>query len=747
MRLDTYKFKIRRDRNNGVGYDITEVYPHFKSLKKKWALENGQRFFREALDGKLVLYGQNFELIYNASFETKFTLIIERKNKEGKMEEFFRGTFSKTDCKFNVSDRSCEPTISPIDSYTKIMENYESTYDLLKVPPAITSVNLYKRPCIQVYITGGSTISNFVGGTYWEQDTNFVVDSVLDLRDKYFFTYKASITELKVTGAASGISGTYTGAFKEGDTGKFVNESGHYIQYRKDGNFGYYFLCKPDGTDLYKSEAVIEYRGSEMAALFGHSSYYYIGDTFRFSAVPGFTGGVILPSMVMAKHAYQRLLCDVDSITDSDGVKTTYDIPLDDIVPNNSNYRKVIGLADANSIILSTSKTVAEPTRYGINDEGQYFTSAFIPGSTGLGRPLPLCRSTWSNASIWYIYASNYEALETKARKEYKLKDAYKLSDVIKALLSKIAPDIKHEATEEYSKFLYGANNPIVLDSFTLFMAPKSNVLKGEYDQAAQKAEVTFKDIMDMLQKCFRCYWHIEDNKLKIEHVSWYNNGRAYSGQPYIQYDLTQITDPRNNKPIGYKQMSLEFDKTELASRYEFGWMDTVTDAFKGTNVDVKSEYIDKSLKEDVTIQNFTTDIDYMLLSPSDFSMDGFALIAAKLTDGAYKVPFVELDLISSEDNKSYTLNLQNGHLSWFYLLQFYMFDMPARILGYEELEALIVRDVKACIEQQVRFPVVEDIFPDLYSLLKTELFEGYITELSMDLISKQADATVNSKP
>lgn len=742
MRVSKYVFKIKRTK--ATGYDITEVYPHFKNLKKKWSFESGQKFFREKLEGQITFFDENFDLIYNASYETKFTFIIEREVSPGVMETYYVGTFSKTDCKFDVSSKKCEPTISPYDDYTNIMNNYENTYDLLKLPPAITPVYLYKRPCIQVYLTGSSTITNFVGGTYWEQDTNFDVDSVLDLRDKYYFTSYGSVTEF-VLKTGTEVDGTYTKVCLQDKIEKITNENGYYLLYKAEGSYGYYYLYNPSGTALYKSEAVIEIVDGGYRFLFDNTSTYFIGNEFAFNALPPLASKTIRPSFVMARHIYQRLLCDVDSVTDEEGEKSTYDVPAEDIVANNSNYNKVIGLKSSNAI-LSTSKTVSEPTRYGINDTGGYFTSAFISSSTGLDRPLPLCRSAWNNVSIWYVYSQGYSVIDEKARKKYKLKDAYKLSDVIKAFLSKIAPGISHEATTEYSQFLYSSANPITSDTFTLFMTQKSNVIKGEYDQAAQKAEISFKDIMDMLAQCFRCYWHIEDGKFKIEHVSWYNNGRSYTGTPSVQYDLKVMTDPRNLKHLGYKQTSVEFDKSELSSRYEFGWMDDVTDAFSGTSIDVKSEYIDKSLTEDVTVQNFTTDVDYMLISPDSVSMDGFALMAAKKVGSTYELPFVKFEMQSAESHAFYTLNLQNGYLSWFYLVRFYMHDMSAANIEYEELLSLVVKQVKACVSYNLRFSILNTT-PDLYSLINMDLGKGYIYEISVDLISKQADVVIYSRP
>ena len=117
-----------------------------------------------------------------------------------------------------------------------------------------------------------------------------------------------------------------------------------------------------------------------------------------------------------------------------------------------------------------------------------------------------------------------WNAIETSARKIYTLKVAYAISAVIKTLLAEIDPSIQHEATSEYSNFLYGSTS-INNVGFRLFITSKSNILKGEYDQAAQKAEITLKDLMEMLANCYQCYWYIDDNnRFIIEHIYYFNN-------------------------------------------------------------------------------------------------------------------------------------------------------------------------------------------------------------------------------
>ena len=72
---------------------------------------------------------------------------------------------------------------------------------------------------------------------------------------------------------------------------------------------------------------------------------------------------------------------------------------------------------------------------------------------------------------------------------------------------------------------------------------------------------------MKMLRDCFRCYWYIEDNKLKIEHISFFMNGGSYNYSAQTQLDFTKLKDQFNKKLTAYFQSEIEFDKSELNQR------------------------------------------------------------------------------------------------------------------------------------------------------------------------------------
>lgn len=761
-------------KNTNFIYSLNTVNPHYKDLSKKYAKESGQEFFRISLDGKINLFGQDYELVANSNLEDQLIFIIDKYNRTSKKwVEYYKGEFNKTDCKLNYDKKACELKTTAIDSYNEVMNRYENTYDLIKLAPAITHINLHKRSLMQVYVRGANSISNFFGGIYWEDDVNEAIDNHDDLIRKYYFSYIKAGNEFYVKNAGiADVNGVYAGT-----NGYWSQWSGYTCKAVKVISKGtttvggtiptVYDIASNDSReaknhnissssaiglyeydeDLYKiqiihnSDSSILYESSMLLYLSQGSDNIYINRNIDMVNANDSADKFSIESPFVY-HIYQRLLCDVDTVEDSEGVKNTYDLPYDDFVTNNRNYKRCIGLTGG--LFFCTSRAVDTPTKYGINDYKQYFTNEFIPATTGIGRALPISRNSWANASLWYVYENYYEFFEERLRKQYTLKDSYFIADVIKVLLNKIDPTLKHEATAEYSHFLYDENVPINMQRFYVFITQKTNILKGDYDQPAQKAEISFEDVMKMLRDCFRCYWYIEDNKFKIEHISFFMNGGSYSYNTSTQLDFTKLTDSFNKKLLSYFQSEVEYDKSELNQRYEFGWMDDVTELFGGVTIDVKSNYIQKDKNEEINISQFSSDVDYMLFNPDNFSDDGFALLCPIRNGSTYELPIVETQLID-ENNDLYTAIVQNWYAAWPYLVNFYMYDMPARNIECNVIRYLMVNEIKMCMKYSIEFPAEEDL--DELKLIKTSIGNGKIDEYSINMSTRTAKVKLMYRP
>jgi hypothetical protein len=721
-------FMSKKDTN--FVYYVQQVNPHYKELSKKYAKENGQEFFRISLEGKINLFNRDFELVYYSSVEDQMVLLVNKYNRDSsKWEEYYKGEFNKTDCKFDYAKGSCELKTTALDDYSSILYKYENTYDLIKLAPQISKIHLCKRPLIQIYVAGSNSITNFFGGVYWEDDVKEPVDSISDLLTKYHFAYIKTGNEFYIKNAGiPQVNGVYAGM-----DGVFTQEQGctcYFGSIEPNVATNVYIKRNSDDVILYKS--VNQYTGSggyigredvEMVNVNDSTDRFYIESPFVY-------------------RICKRVLCDVDEVEVDGEVKTTSDLPSDDFVVDNRNYKKCIGLEGG--LFFCTTATDSEPTKYGINDYGQYFTNKFIPSTAGLGRPLPISRSSWANASLWYVYDNSYEVFDEKLRKEYTLKDSYSIASVISALLKEIDPTIKHLWSSAYSRFLYDTNVPMPMDRFYLYITQKTNVLKGDYDQPAQKAEISLEAVLKMLRDCFRCYWFIEDGKFRIEHISFFMNGGNYFNYGKTQLDFTELKDQFNKKPYSYFQSEIEFDKSDLNSRYEFNWMDDVTDLFAGLTIDIKSNYIQKGKTEEINISNFSSDIDYMLLNPPNFSEDGFALLCPVYNGAYFELPIIKTELLD-ENGDRYNAIIQNYYASWAYLIRFYLYDMPASSLHCNVLGDLYANGIKHCMHNTIEFPSEED--PDRVELIKTPMGYGRVEEILVNMLTRIAKVKLSYAP
>lgn len=598
------------------------VTPTYKDdLTKDWELESNQRFYRQKFGGKISFIRDDYDYLAGKAFDTEFILLTYKSDDLGvTWSPDIQSKFMKTDCTWNDDDKKVQVQPDTLDQYNDVVAGLEKEYNLISLAPVIQPLQFKKRPLIQIYIPGDSVVSCFLGGIYWEQDAN-AVDDRNALVNTYYFALCNLLKEVNVTGSTNpNVNGLYAGRMSIGANNTFTGNlypnvsTGYYIRASQVYNAPFWGIITYEF--VRSSDSVVVYR------------YQYVSpgnrpeDNLDFDA-PAVSGSGATGSAhcEMATYSiYARYLLDVDKI----GNLNTYALPADDIVENNRNYRRAIGYAIDVAYISNNSQ--AAPTQWGIRDDGTYFLPPFsIFGDTFY----PIARSTWRYASVWFAFYLLDWITEQQARKTYVLRDANPLSSVISVILKQFAPNITHEATAEYSQFLYGDNNPISYYQFTLLLSQKSNVLHGDYDRPAQKAPVTLQQITNMLRDCFRCYWYIEDNKFKIEHVSWFRNGGTYNGQ-IVTIDLTQATNIRNGLKWSFNTSSWDFDKVDLAERYQFAWMDDVTKGFEGVPMQVIDKYVTAGKIENVNVSNFTSDVDYMILNPGALSEDGFALFAAR---------------------------------------------------------------------------------------------------------------------
>lgn len=719
-----------------IGEDGTRhpVCPNYKDdLTLDYELETNQRFYRAKLSGKINFVRADYDIINNAPFDSEFFLYIVKNDDWGQTyNQYYKAKFMKTDCTFNDDDKLVTVQPETIDQYNDVLAGLEKEYNLIELTPQIEFLTIRKRPLIQIYSPGDSIVSCFLGGTNWEQDANVTTDQKA-LIGTYHFALCNILKEIYITpnnGSPAIISGLYTGRMV---TGSSVDTFQGKLYPELNVNYYIYIAQKRVGGLPIGAVTVEIRKQSDDTAMFRYTKTSTSPfDTLEFdlTAVKGSGAKGKMHASMKSYNIYARYLLDVEKIDNLN----TYPLPSEDIVDNNRNYRRVIGYAiDVAFISNNFSDT---PTEWGLADNGKYFAPPYsIYGQTFY----PIARSTWRYASLWFGFYLMDWILEENARKAYTLRDAFTLSSCINVLLKEFAPGITHEATPEYSQFLYNTNNPISGQSFKLLISQKSNIINGEYKIPAQKAPITLQQIMTMLRDIYKCYWYIEDGKFKIEQVSWFRNGGSYGYNPIIDYDLTQLENVRNGKKITFATSEYSFDKVEMPERYQFEWMDDVTTPFEGLPIEITSKYVTAGKIEEINISNFTSDIDLMLLNPGAISSDGFALFAAVTPSGGgqLELPFTK----QTVDGVEYFL--QNGYLAFINIQPTYwVYDMPARNFKINNSPDYAMGGLERKKKQTLNFPA-GTTDPNPMQLVKTYIGNGQVDKLSVNLCSRNIKATL----
>lgn len=609
-----YKFELT------AGNTTQRAFPIYKDdLAKDFEKESGQQFFRAKLSGKLTFESDDYTFIVSQAFDTQFVLEIFISYNAGQSwTSYWRGTFWKTDCQFDNDTQTVVVKPTVWDQYNDVIAGLDKEFNLIDLAPQIIPVKADKRPMVQVYVPGQSVIGCFLSGMWWEQDCEPVSDTEMmdigggaqgkKLEYYYHFAINKGYTNIRLSGSMTPQLPSVVAGVSTGQSGKYFDfyvDGIHYFR-QTDTNFDVIGIYDPNTGAGWQNRMV----SRDLAGK-------YTVTVYPFEGTPA-TGNITLN--IETIDVYSRFLCDTETINSV----STYPIPSDDLVENNRNYTRIVGYYFPNTISFSNRHTET-PTKWGLYQPGEYYAE---PYSIYQPEYFPVARNGWGYVSVWFSFDSFDWVVERSGRKQFTIRYAYPLFSVISVLLGKIAPGITHDGTTEYSQFLYGTN--IIGIDQTLLITPKSNIVNAGYDQPAQSAPITLRSVLDMLRDCFRCYWFIDENgKFRVEHIQYFRNGGSYSVAPVVGVDLTTLILPRNGKPWAFARNQYEYEKPTMAARYQFGWMDDVTQLFAGYPIDILSKFVNPDNIEQITVSQFTSDLDYILLNPSAVSKDGFVLLSA----------------------------------------------------------------------------------------------------------------------
>lgn len=571
--------------------------------------QSNEQYYTEKLNGKITFANDDYDFIMGTAFDQKIDMIVEN-YEYGSWWTFIQCYFYRTDCEINVDDKIIVVQPTTADKYAEFLGVLDKEVDLIKLAPRIDPVMLDKRPCLQLYAKGNDTISCILSNMSWEQDCE-AESNANTLTQTFHFAFWGNFVSAGIsgTGLPSGTPTYYSKKLASNESlTSFSITNGQYT-------LAVSTYTAPGGA--LRVLVAISRSGSQQWSANLLAAEWGMPITLELT---GHNGNPNCKIEFANVEVYGRLISDVDSIL---GVNT-FDLAANDLVGNNRNYKKVSPVQQSGDLALSVNGTFSTtPTEWGIYVPGQYYTTPYIIGG---GEFHPVLRNSWGRTSYWVMQSTALDYVEQTGRRTVTLKDAYRLTDVINAILGELMPSVSLEST-----FLRGSD-PLDLndpDEGLLYITPKSNILNINYTEPAQTAPITLRQILDMLRVCYRCYWQLSASNLQIEHIEWFRRGGRYTGNPTAQIDLTAKVTVRNGKYWDYLTNKYTFDKAQMPARYEFGWMDEVTLPFMGLPMDMLSNYVDQSKVDKYTVNNFDSDIDYLMLNPSGVSKDGFVIMKA----------------------------------------------------------------------------------------------------------------------
>ena len=467
-----YKFTLAL--NSGAE---NQVFPLYGSdLAKEYELQTNEQFYRAKLSGKLTFVATDYNTIANAVFDTKFTLkLYISYNAGGNWSLYWTGQFWKTDCEFDTDNKNITVIPTVVDKYTDVLAGLEKEFNLIDLAPAMLPVGLKKRPCFQIYVPHGTSVGQIMPGNnmYWETECE-------ELSGESWLRFGLVVRWFSISASFFNVGNINV------DDRLFF--STYELQPDSTYTFGSYTLQITQVGSVYD---IILTRNSDGAQWRNQQADAYIEATLSYVYGTTYVSDYVTIKQESAFECWGRTILDKDT----DGALP---ILIDDPVFNNRNYKYCIPFPDPDSALVVMSGNMSTtPTPYGIYQPGKYYDT---PDTSH--HWIPIAVNSWRNYSVW-LSVERFNTIFSQADSQYSasavLQHAYPIASVISALLGQIAPNVYHSENENYSQFLYASVNPVSGISQKVLIVPKSNVTTLGYDQPAQKATITLKQILDML--------------------------------------------------------------------------------------------------------------------------------------------------------------------------------------------------------------------------------------------------------
>ncbi len=819
--INSLPLGISRDNIFTESVSLRSVRPLYSRFNKQLKKEGDDIFMRAYLDTDAVYTGEDYTYLYSRGIVEGQVLYVVNGDTVNGAEVYARACFSKTDCAFNISKKTCTISLSPFDDYTKLLNTYDKEFDVIRSRPVSSRIFLDKPPCCQFYISGANTVINLIGGQWKERKLNksintsvyyhggenaTAMNAAYDAWEKLLsmgFINGQIFNEIHVSNCSGeyngfnlgSLNGTYSGAcpymgraLVNGDTAVFVktDNSDLAIRLTADGTtkvatfYRVEILNTRTGVVYYKNPDIQSYYLKHVYPQKNGGSPEYINrfvssDNIYGKVVPVNTSIISDPKNYASLDIYfywlfTRVLSDtyieVGSSSAIDlNVYNRVDVSGGDIFVNRGAYKyaydksDIFRPGDKVSKFITSGNVIYMPTRYIRSSSGDGFFKC--PKTSGDSNEvyIPLCVANWLRVSLWCTVDFNSEALDflsTVYSRSVALRHAYSIGDIIRALLGQLGVGLKFAPSKYYSQFLFGGVYPAGLQmpledkGFYLYLTPLSNVSSIEYDTPAMGGKLSLKSVLDMLKRCFNCYWFIDNKELHIEHIDFFRRGYSYNIDPRVGLDLSggAINDSLNGKDILHGQYSFEYDTDSIFSERNIRLgSDASAEAFLNNALKYKY-WADTSKSENIEEPLFEPDYMGVMLYGDDFSKDSFVILSANSEGevGSFSIPANNTGpYFVDSDNVPMPARIYNAGCSPIYTAQLLAYDVPFTG-GFESSPAgLVMKSLAKYRVQILSLPFEKDL--DSRLLVRTDIGDGQITEIDTSLVTFMVKLTLVYDP
>ena len=225
---------------------------------------------------------------------------------------------------------------------------------------------------------------------------------------------------------------------------------------------------------------------------------------------------------------------------------------------------------------------------------------------------------------------------------EFVYQTAKKIDTIILDMLTGCSLTFKSEFFENEINYVTNQINKLN----NIYFIPKSDYLNPNATMPQRFASLSLKRLLEIICDTFNCYWWIENNELRIEHVSYNLNMQGIDAMSDYPENLKGHRKYRYNVENMFSVESWKF--------MEQGNIDFIGSDIKYISTCVKKDTENKVKDRD--LNEITTDIALIYTSPELISSSGFVMVCTRLINGENWIDS-EVGVISNN-------LLPNGHLS-----------------------------------------------------------------------------------